>query len=84
MKAPFKANGNALGLKCRQHNDVWEQAIRLQFFVESWGINVVPGHSEIRDLVINTGSLGNTGNGARPGQGFLEKRSSFMGNADLL
>lgn len=47
MKARFKADGNVLALKYRQYNDVWKHAIRLELFVRSWGINMVPGHSEI-------------------------------------
>lgn len=41
ITAPVKVDRNALGLKCRQHNDVWKHAIRLQCYVESLGINMV-------------------------------------------
>lgn len=83
MKAPFKADGNALGLKYRQHNDVWKHDIRLQLFVDGWGINMVPGHSEILDLMIKRGSLGHRER-ARAGQGFLENLFDFKASDDLL
>lgn len=71
MKASFKADGIVLGLKCRKHNDIWKHAIRLQVFVGSWGINMIPGHSEILDLMINMGSWGH-GKRGKSKQGFLE------------
>lgn len=71
MKAPFKADRIVLALKYRKHNDVWKHAIRLQVFVGSWGIYMVPGHSEILDLMINRGSLGHRERGKNK-QGFLE------------
>lgn len=83
MKALFKADGYALDLKCRQHNDIWKHAIRLQLFVENWGINMVPGHSEILALMINRGSLGHRERQEQAKDSW-KMSLSFKGSVDLL
>lgn len=85
MKALFRADGNALGLKCRQHIDIWKHAIRLQVFVESWGIKTVPGHFEILDLINNNlGKLWRQGKGKEHAEDSWEMSLSFMGSVGLL